>query len=94
VVVEVTLYNRLGPLASLSDRVVHALTELLLNFIQLPPQELADRMALHGKSPVPVFPADVREPQKIECLRPSFSSLFPVLFGKSAELNPARLVWV
>ncbi len=46
------------------------------------------------KVPVPVLPADVRESQKIERLGLAFSSLFPVLFGKPPELNPARFVWV
>jgi hypothetical protein len=36
----------------------------------------------------------MRESQKIERLGLSFSSLFPVEFGKPPELNPARLVWV
>jgi len=94
VVVEVTLYNRFEPLSGLSDWVVHAPSELLLNFLQLPPQALTDRMALYRKAPVPVLPADVREPQKIECLRLTLSSLFPVLFGETPQLNPARLVWV
>jgi hypothetical protein len=67
---------------------------LLLDFIQLPPQALSDCVALYRKASVPVFPADVREPQKIECLRLTVSSLFPVLFGETPELNPARLVWV
>jgi hypothetical protein len=73
---------------------VHALTKLLLNVNQLPPHSLADRVALHREVPVPVLPADVRESQKIERFGLPFSSLFPVLFGKSPELNPARFVWV
>jgi hypothetical protein len=36
----------------------------------------------------------MREAQKVERLRLPFSSTFPVLFGKSAEFDPARLVWV
>jgi len=32
--------------------------------------------------------------QKVERLGFSFSSPFPVLLGKSPELDPARLVWV
>ena len=61
---------------------------------QLRPHALADRVALHRKVPVPVLPADVRESQKVERLGLPFSSLFPVLFGKPPELNPARFVWV
>jgi hypothetical protein len=36
----------------------------------------------------------VRESQEIERFGFPFSSLLPVLFGKSPELNPARFVWV
>jgi len=36
----------------------------------------------------------MREAQKVERLRLSFSSLLPVLFGVPPKLNPARLVWV
>jgi hypothetical protein len=94
VVVEVALYDRFEPLSGLRDRFVQALTELLFDFSQLRPQALAYRMALHCKVPVPIFPADVRESQKIERFGLSFSSLFPVLFSESPELNPARFVWV
>jgi hypothetical protein len=34
----------------------------------------------------------VREAQKVERFRLTFSSSFPVLFGIPTELNPARLV--
>jgi hypothetical protein len=73
---------------------VHALTELLLDFCQLRPHPLAYRVALHCKVPVLVLPADVRESQKVERFRLPFSSPFPVLLSKSAELDPARFVWV
>jgi hypothetical protein len=33
-------------------------------------------------------------PQEIERLGFPFASTFPVLFGKPAELDPARLIWV
>jgi hypothetical protein len=94
VIVEVALYDRLEPLTGLRHRLVHALTKLLLNVNQLPPHSLADRVALNRKVPVPVLPADMRESQKIERFGLPFSSLFPVLFGKSPELNPARFIWV
>ena len=94
VIVEVALHDRLEPLSGFSHRFVHALPELLLNFCQLPPQALAYRVALHRKVPVPVFPADVRESQKIERFGLPFSSPFPVSLGHSSELDPARFVWV
>src|ERR1700682_3474967 len=70
---------------------MHALRELLFDFPQLRPHALADRPALYGEVPVPVFPADVRETQKAERLWLAFSFSFPVLLGKSSELDPARL---
>jgi len=73
---------------------MHALRELLFDFPQLRPHALADRPALYGEVPVPVFPADVRETQKVERLRLAFSFSFPVLFGGSSELDPARFVWM
>src|SRR5215472_10016313 len=36
----------------------------------------------------------MREAQKVKRLRLTFSSSFPVLFGKSPEFDPARLIWM
>ena len=59
VVVEVALHDRLEPFASLSHRIVHALTKLLFDLSQLTPHALADRQAPH-REPGSVLPADVR----------------------------------
>src|SRR5258707_645641 len=72
----------------------HAAPRLLLEFQQFGSHPLADCLTLYRKVPVPVLPADVRESQKIKRFRLAFSSSFPVLIGKSPELDPARLVWV
>jgi hypothetical protein len=93
IVVEVALHDRLEPFASLTHRFVHALTKLLFKLPQFSPRALADRQAPH-REPGSVLPADVREAQKVERLRLSFSSSFPVLLGKPAELDPARLIRV
>jgi hypothetical protein len=94
VVVEVTLYDRLEPFAGERNRIVHAGANLLLKFQQLGSHPLADGFAFQSKTPVPVFSADMRKSQKVERFRFSFPSLFPVLFGKTPELYPARLFWV
>jgi hypothetical protein len=94
VIVEVALNDRLEPLPGYGHRFVHALPKLPFNFCQLPPHSLAYRVTLHRKVPVPVLPADMRESQKVECLGLPFSSLFPILLGKSPELDPARFIWV
>jgi hypothetical protein len=46
VVVEVALHDRAEPLARSWDRVMHAPTELLLNFQQFGPHSLVDRFTL------------------------------------------------
>ena len=73
---------------------MHVHAKLLLEFPKLGPHALADRRAAHGESPQPVLPTDRLEAQEIERLRFPFSSTFPVLFGKPAEFDPARLVRV
>src|SRR5215470_2671305 len=93
-VVEVALHDRPEPLARLRHRVMQASAKLLLDFPQLGSQALADRSAFDGEVPVPVFPADVRESQKVERLGLPFSSSSPVRLGVSPELDPARLVWM
>ena len=94
VVVEVTLHDRFEPFAGKRNRVVHAVAKLLLEFQQLGSHPLADCLTLYRKVPVLVLPADVRETQEIKRFRLAFPSSFPVLLGKSPELDPARLVWV
>ena len=51
VIVEVTLHDRLEPLPGFGHRLVHALTELLLNVPQLRHHAFADRLAPHRKPP-------------------------------------------
>src|SRR5262249_48601500 len=45
VIVEVALHDRFEPLTGFRHRFMHPLTKLLLDFCQLPPHALADRMA-------------------------------------------------
>ena len=51
IVVEVSLHNRLEPLAGLAHGIVHTLTELLLNVPQLRSHAFADRLTPHRKPP-------------------------------------------
>jgi len=60
VVVEVAVNDRLEPLPGLRHRIVHSPTELLLDFLQLRPHALADRLAPYRERPAPVLPAHVR----------------------------------
>ena len=74
VIVEVALHDRPEPLARWRHRIVPTPPELRLDFLQLPPQALADRLALHGKVPLPVLPADMREANKVKRLELDLSS--------------------
>lgn len=67
---------------------------MLFDFLQLSPHAFADGLPPHGEVAVPVFPADVRKAQEVNRLWFPFSSLFPVLFGKSPELDQSRFVRV
>src|SRR6202051_3052150 len=94
VVVEVALHNCAEPCAGIWHSVMHACAELLLDLLQLCPHTLADRHALHDKTSVPVFSADVREAQEVECFRLVFPSPRPIFFGVPPELNQTRFVRV
>ena len=94
-VVEVSLNDRLEPLASLLNRIVLADQELLLDLPQLCPHPLARRFPQDHKAPLLTrLPAQVRETEKVERLRFLLSTLFPISFGMSPKLNQARLVRV
>src|ERR1035441_5574059 len=92
VVVEVALHDRSEPFACERNRIMRAVTKLLLEFQQLGLHPLADCLTLYRKVPVPVLPADVREAQKIKRFRLTLPSSFPVLFGKSPELAIRRVL--
>jgi hypothetical protein len=94
VVVEVALNNRSEPPAGMRHWIMPTESEVLLDLMQLSSHPFADRFALYHEVSIPVAPADMREAQEIERLWLSFSSLFPVLFGETSELYPARFVWV
>ena len=71
---------------------MHSLAELRLDASKLGPHALADRLAPNSKPPKAVLPTDVGKAQEIERLGFPFPPTFPVLFGISAELDPARLI--
>ena len=69
VVIEVTLDDRLQPSSGVGQRIVHAPPKLLLDLSQLASHAFADRFAPYHEAPKTVFPADMRESQKVERLR-------------------------
>src|ERR1022692_1996109 len=80
VIVEVALPDRPQPLPRLRNRIVHALPQLLPDFLQFRAHPLAYRLPLHGEAPgCPGPPTHVGESQKIERLRLAFPSPLPVL---------------
>src|ERR1039457_816500 len=73
VIVEVALHDRPQPLPRLRNRIVHALPQLLPDFLQFRAHPLAYRLPLHGEAPgCPGLPTHVGESQKIERLRLAF----------------------
>src|SRR5689334_11605544 len=82
VIVEVALHDRPEPFPRFHHRMVHPLPQLLFNLLQLGAHALRDRLTAHNKMSLLVFPAYMREPQKVERLRLSCSSPLPVLLGK------------
>ena len=87
--------DRLEPFPGLHYRFVHPQPKLLFQSLKFRPHPLLYRLALHHKiARFPILPAPVRESQKVERLRLSFSSLTLVPFGIFSELYPARFLWV
>ena len=89
-----TLHDRFQPLTGLGQGIVHSLAELRLDASKLGPYALADRLAPNCKPSQAVLPTDVGKAQEIERLGFPFSPTSPVLFGKPAEFDPARLIRV
>ena len=95
VVVEVSLYDRPEPLAGLAHGIMHPLTELLFNLPQLRSACVCgSSCAVTVNRPNLFFPLMCVKPRKSNVSGFPSPRTFPVLFGKSAELDPARLIWV
>jgi hypothetical protein len=78
----------------LGQGIVHSLAELRLDASKLGPHAFADRLAPYCKPSQAVLPTNVGKTEEIERFGFPFSPTFPVLFGISAELDPARLIRV
>ena len=94
IVADVPSYD--GPQVSplLRNGIVHASLQFLIHFfkLRLPPR--AHRFPKDRKLPLPGQPADMREPQEVECLRFSFFAAAPVFPRKPAKLQNPCLVWM
>src|SRR5712691_11401199 len=69
-----------------------AARQLVLDLAQFGPHPLRARDALEHEASVSVLPADVREAQKLERLRPTETPRSPSLGGEPSELDQARLL--
>src|SRR5882724_9203990 len=85
IVVEVALHDRFEPLAGLAHRIVHTLTELLLNLPQLRPHAFADRLAPHREPPYPILPADVRDRVSLDMAK-DFQKIEPSTYVLRSEI--------
>src|ERR1022692_1222985 len=95
VIVEAALPDRPQPLPRLRNRIVHALPQLLPDFLQFRAHPLAYRLPLHGEAPgCPGPPTPVGESQSIERLTLALPSPLPVAFGESPELHQSGLLRV
>src|SRR6266568_822549 len=94
-IVEVALHHRAQPVPGLGNPFVPALAQLLPHCLQLATQPLFDRLPpdLEPATP-PSLPAPMRESQKIESVRLSLPSPFPVIFREPPELDQPRFLRV
>jgi len=95
VVLIVASEARLEPLLRGSQRLVHALPQLLLEGLEHGPQLLRRSLPPDDKAlAVSGYPADMRERQKVERLRLAFATLPPVRQGEPAEFDQSRFLRV
>src|SRR5579872_1792591 len=95
VVIEIPAHHLLQPFAGFRDRRVHSPAKFRLYRLQLRAQTPAHRLSLHRKfAAFPDRAADVRESQKVKCLRFPRPSPLPVLCRKPPEFNQACLLRV
>ena len=73
---------------------MHALTQLQLDRQQSRTHPLGYSPTLHLEFPILASSADVRQSQEIERLGWSLSMVFPILFGKSPELDQPCFLWM
>ena len=73
---------------------VHPLPQLGLDGLQRAAHSLRHRLAPQPEAPVPLCPAVMREPEKVERLRSSFPTLRTVRRCEPPELQQARLLRV
>ena len=91
VIADVSTHHRPQPLACVGS--VHSLSQLGFNRVQLRLQPLTNRLPHYREVTVaPLFPADMREAEKVERLRLPFSAPLPVSSRERSELQKPRFV--
>src|SRR5450759_4502007 len=92
-VLEIPPHHRLQPLQRPPDLLVHPLSQLRLNILQLGCHAFADRLPAYREIALLVArPTNVGETQKVKGLRLPFPTLGPVRGGISPKLYQARLL--
>jgi hypothetical protein len=94
-IVKVSLYHGPQPPPHFGYWLVPASPKLLLQLSQFGGESLTDRLAFDDEpAGIPGLPTDIREAQKVECLRLALAALPPFFGGMAPKLNQARLVQV
>src|SRR4029453_9330271 len=91
IVLIVSPQHRTYPLALFPQVGMHASLKLLLQFFQLRLHPLPHRLAKHRIPPTSCFPANMREPKKVEGLRFALASLLPVARRMPSKLDQSSL---
>src|SRR5215831_17345249 len=95
VVADETTNHRAKPLSLFGNRRMHALPQLGLNLLKLATQPLSYRLADDRVHAVTSFlPANMREAQEVECLRPPLISPVAVFDRKWTEFQKPRFLGV
>src|SRR6266508_6415491 len=92
VVSDVSLDHRAQPGSHLGDRTMHAAPEFGLHLRQLGLQSPPHRLPQYREPSDPILPADMREAEEVEGLRPALAALASSFCRVAAELQQAGFV--
>ena len=93
VIADMSTYNRSQPFACVLNGRVHSLAQFGFHGVQLHLQPFTNPLPYYRRvSVAPLFPADMRDAEKVERLRLSFSAPLPVSSRERPELQEPRFV--
>ena len=92
-VVEVALNDAPQPFSNFRQWLMHAYSKFVLHLFQFGKESLSNTLAQHEElAALPGSSANVREPQKVECLRLPLPTLLPTCRGITPEFDQARFI--